>query len=239
MLKTTTLSIALVLAAAFSMPSQGGEPSCGGEPGCCACPSGTCCPQCGCHEGLVPVCHTYWTTKKVTKYCYKCVCEEICLPGPGGCNDGLLGHCSCKCGCGSNCASNCAAGCCAKEACCSCSEGCGCKEGCGCNEGCCHCKYREVHHLIKCPYTEEVCVRKCKVEWVCPHCHCDCGCSCESEVPSTAPAGAPATAPTPPAPPAPPMPPAPPAAGKTTATDLGVPQTSTARPTTGGMAYAY
>ena len=68
MLKITTLSIALAMAAAFSMPSQGGEPSCGGDPSCGACPCGTCCPQCGCHEGLVPVCHQYWEKKKVTEY---------------------------------------------------------------------------------------------------------------------------------------------------------------------------
>ncbi|HEX3997070.1 MAG TPA: hypothetical protein VHX65_00800 [Pirellulales bacterium] len=220
MLKMTTLTIALALAAAFSMPSsQGGEPSCGGEAQCGACPNcnacgNVCCPQCGCHEGLVPVCHQYWTTKKVVKYCYKCTCEEICLPGPcGAVNDGFLGHLGCKEGCG-------------------CQEGCGSKESCGSGTGCgdcCHCRYREVHHLVKCPYTVEVCVRKCKIEWVCPHCHCDCGCT-ETEMPSL---GAPTSGPSPPSPPSPP------AAGKTTATDLGVPQTSAAHLPVGDTAYSY
>jgi len=209
MLKITTLSIALAMAAAFSMPSQGGEPSCG------ACPDGTCCPQCGCHEGLVPVCHQYWEKKKVTEYCYKCVCKEICLPGHcGAVNDGLFGnHCKEGCGCQESCAGK---------------EGCGCNEGCGCESGCCDCKWREVHTLVKCPVTKEICVRKCKIDWVCPHCHCDCG--CQQEV---APSAAPSAAPLPPAPPAPP------AAGKTTATDLVPAQASAGYPTTAATALSY
>jgi len=201
MLKITTLAISLAMAAAFSMPSQGGEPSCSTDPSCGACPSGTCCPQCGCHEGLVPVCHQYWEKKKVTEYCYKCVCKEICLPGRcGAVNDGLFGdHCDCKEGCG-------------------CQENCGCKENCGCNNGeCCNCKFREVHTLVKCPVTKEVCVRKCRIDWVCPHCGCGCGCDA-----SVAPGGAPTAAPLPPAPPAPPT------AGKTTATDLAPAATASA-----------
>lgn len=34
---------------------------------------------------------------------------------------------------------------------------------------------REVKKLVKIPYVEEVPVKKCWVEWVCPHCHCECG----------------------------------------------------------------
>lgn len=244
MLKYASLAIALAAAAAIGMPSSGEEPSCGTGPAACAsgrarsaCGCGNvCCPQCGCHEGLVPVCHEYWTTKKVTKYCYKCVCEEICLPGPcGACNDGFLCHLGCK----DNGSPGCAASCGSKD--------CGCKDNCGsggCNAGCgeCrHCKYREVHHLVKCPVTTEVCVRKCRIDWVCPHCHCDCGCTPDQEMPSAAPGNPPTTAPMPPAPPAlaPPAlaPPtlAPPALGKTTATDRALPQASTAQPTTGIM----
>lgn len=209
MLKITTLSIALAMAAAFSVPSQGGEPSCGVDPSCGACSAcgNACCPQCGCHEGLVPVCHQYWETKKVTEYCYKCVCKEICLPGRCGAhNDGLFGDHCCKDGCG-------------------CQESCGCKENCGCNNGaCCDCRYREVHTLVKCPVTKEICVRKCKIDWVCPHCHCDCGCE------TGAAPGTPST---------PPMPPASPTAGKTTATDLAPSPASAVRPASATTAFAY
>ena len=166
MLKMITFSIALAMAAAIGLPSRGGEPTCGGDPACgcpnCGdCPCGCC--KCGCHEGMIPVCHTVWTTKKVTKYCYKCVCKEICLPGRcGACNSGFLGHC------------------CPKD--CGCQDSCGCKENCGCDK-CGGCRFREVHSLVKCPYTEEQCVRECRIEWVCPRCGCH-TCSDGTEAPA-------------------------------------------------------
>ena len=143
-----------------------------------------CCPRCGCHEGLVPVCHPYMDTKTVTKYRYCCLCEDKCIPGKDCCCGWDL-HLGCHEGCGD----------------CGCKESCGC-ESCGC--GCDHCKVREIKKLVKIPYKETVCVRKCWVEWVCPKCNC----CCNAE---GAPAGctennnaAPAAAPMPPAPPAPP-----------------------------------
>ena len=45
---------------------------------CCGHSCGNCCPHCGCC--LVPECHVYWTTKKVTTYKYTCICEWICVP---------------------------------------------------------------------------------------------------------------------------------------------------------------
>jgi hypothetical protein len=61
---------------------------------------------------------------------------------------------------------------------------------------------REVHKLVKYPYTEEHQVRKCTVEWVCPRCGGSCG-TTEGPCTTPAPGGAPApAAPTPP-PPAP------------------------------------
>ena len=47
------------------------------ETGCNACDN--CCPNCGCR--LVPVCHVYCATKKVTEHKYTCICEEVCIPG--------------------------------------------------------------------------------------------------------------------------------------------------------------
>ena len=112
-----------------------------------SCSSTTCCPKCGCHEGLIPICHPYCTTKKETKYHYFCKCETICIPD----------HCpSCpKCGDG-------------------CCEG-TCNEG--CENGKCNCLIKEVHKLVKVPYTVETPVRKCNIEWVCPNCGCGCGTS--------------------------------------------------------------
>ena len=78
MLKTFTLSLTLAMTAMIGMPSQGGEPTCGGEAQNAAC-CDSLCPRCGCR--LVPVCHTYCTTKKVTEYKYVCACEAICIPG--------------------------------------------------------------------------------------------------------------------------------------------------------------
>ena len=156
-MKTLVMTTAFALAAIAAVElSQAGEPGCSAEPSCAApacCDPGMCCPKCGCHEGLVPVCHTYCTTKKVTKYHYCCKCDTICIPS----------HCPpCpKCG----------EGCCDQS----------CNSGCGCDDGCCKCMIRDVHMLVKIPYTVEEPVRKCTVEWVCPRCGCDCGCSQKSE----------------------------------------------------------
>ncbi|HEV2972746.1 MAG TPA: hypothetical protein VGY55_22450 [Pirellulales bacterium] len=178
-MKTIAMSAALAIAAlAASRLSMAGEATCNAEPSCAApacCDPGCCCPKCGCHEGLVPVCHSYCTTKKVTKYHYCCKCEELCIPGRFPCCP--------KCG----------DGCCEKGGC---TDNCGC-DNCGCESGKCNCLIKEVHKLVKIPYTVEVPVRKCTVEWVCPKCGCDCGCT---EKTNSVPAPA---APMPPAPPAP------------------------------------
>jgi hypothetical protein len=167
-----TLAVAALAAAGLS---RAAEPGCNAEPSCAApacCDSGTCCPKCGCHEGLVPVCHSYCTTKKVVKYHYCCKCEEMCIPGHSPCCP--------KCG----------------EGCCENGGGNGGCDTCGCDQGKCNCLVRDVHHLVKIPYTEEVPVRKCTVEWVCPKCGCNCGCSEGQAAPAPG-------APMPAAPPAP------------------------------------
>jgi hypothetical protein len=153
-MKTIFTSLALIAGglslAGWSVAAETtADPNCAAAP---ACPCGTCCPQCGCHEGLVPVCHSYCTTKKTTKYKYCCKCDTICVPNGCACNGG-----------------------------CGCKEG-GCASGCGCNEGCgeghhCNCSIYEVHKLTKIPYVEEECVHKCTVEWVCPKCGCNCPCA--------------------------------------------------------------
>jgi len=174
-----TLAIAALAAAGLS---RAAEPGCNAEPSCAApacCDPGTCCPKCGCHEGLIPVCHSYCTTKKVVKYHYCCKCEDLCIPG----------H--------SPCCPKCGDGCCDQG--CAANGGCG---NCGCEESKCNCMVREVHKLVKIPYTVEVPVRKCTVTWVCPTCGCNCGCSEGQAAP--APAG--------------PMPAAPSAPGKSAST---------------------
>jgi hypothetical protein len=98
------------------------------------------------------------------------------------------GQC-CDCGC-----DNCASGC---------NGGGGCNEGCGGEENC-HCHIWKSTQLVKYKYTVETPVKKCKVEWVCPHCGCACG-TTEGPAAVPAPTGAPV------APPAGPMPPPPPA----------------------------
>ena len=65
-----------------------------GYESCC-----NCCPHCGCK--LVPVCHVYWTTKKVTTYKYTCKCEYICVPGVTRlcdkcCDDDGCRDCKCR-----------------------------------------------------------------------------------------------------------------------------------------------
>ena len=170
-------------AAAASDAAGCGAASCG-QASCAACCD--CCPHCGCK--LVPVCHTYCTTKKVTEYKYTCVCEEKCIPGPvrpcNGCD---------KCAAGGECGGGCDAG-----------NG-GCQDCCGCR-----CRVVEVRKLVKIPCCKEEPVRKCTVEWVCPHCGGGCACGA---TPSPAPTAAPA-APSPA--PQTPLPAVLPAAPKTT-----------------------
>ncbi len=118
-----------------------------GEPTCCAdsiCVPGTCCPKCGCHEGLLPVCHSYCDTKKVIKYKYCCTCEEMCIPGHAPCCET-----------------------------CNNQDG-GCAVTCGSDDGKCDCTYRNVKKLVKIPYLAYEPVRKCNVEWTCPKCGCAC-----------------------------------------------------------------
>ncbi len=122
-----------------------GAATCGGETGCNSCNScSNCCPKCGCR--LVPVCHVYCAPKKVTKHEYTCLCEDICIPGCSCC----CNHCrNCGCDNGNN----------------------GCQEGCGCGCGG-KCLVRDVSRLVIHPVVTEVPVKKCTVEWVCPHCGC-------------------------------------------------------------------
>ncbi|MGD0897352.1 MAG: hypothetical protein ABR915_05910 [Thermoguttaceae bacterium] len=138
----------------------GGEGACSTGSGCNACCD--CCPHCGCK--LVPQCHIYCTTKKVTEYKYTCCCEDKCLLCP-----------SCRC---SKCCDNCAG-----------SGGCatgGDTSNNGCQECCGKCKVCEVKKLIKCPCVKEVPVRQCTVEWVCPKCG-NCGEGGSTSAPAAAP----------------------------------------------------
>ncbi len=41
-----------------------------------------CCNDCGCQCDCSKVCRCVPTTKKVTKICYDCECEDFCIPGP-------------------------------------------------------------------------------------------------------------------------------------------------------------
>ena len=170
----------IIVALAASLPSLADEAGCNVQPGCGTgggCPAGCCCPHCGCHEGLVPICHPYCEMKKVTKYKYCCVCEDKCVPS-----------CCFKLGVDSGC-------------------GCEC-----CCDSCGHCMVREVKKLVKIPYTEEVPVKKCRVEWVCPQCHCECAYTGEQSMPAATAAAAvgkttsaDTSAPLPPALPPPPL----------------------------------
>ncbi len=171
------------------------DATCCGNAQCGSC--GNCCPHCGCK--LVPVCHVYCTTKKVTTYKYTCNCETICIPG--------VRHCGDKCGNGDG-SSPCA--------------GCGDNGDNGCQDCCnggCTCRIHEVRHLVKIPCVKEVPIRKCTVEWVCPHCNCHGNCAAEA-------------APSAPMPSAAPVLPAPPAAGKSAANP--VPDESAGTATTSG-----
>ena len=79
MLRTIAIPLVLMTAALVALPSRAAEMANTCETNSASCCNSTC-PQCGC--GLVPVCHTYCTTKKVTEYKYACVCEDLCVPGP-------------------------------------------------------------------------------------------------------------------------------------------------------------
>jgi hypothetical protein len=170
------LSCAAVAIAVLAVAGlKAGEPTCNAEPSCTApagCNAGACCPKCGCHEGLIPVCHPYCATKKVVKYHYCCKCEELCVPGRFPCCPKCGDGCCDQAGCTGNCAS----------------------DNCGGEQGKCNCLYRDVHKMVKIPYTVEVPVRKCTIEWICPKCKCCCG---TTEVPAAA------SAPMPPSPPVP------------------------------------
>jgi hypothetical protein len=111
------------------------------------------CSNCGCHDGLIPVCHSYCTTKKETKYRYYCRCETICIPDSSCCllrlgNSVDNPNCNQPCCSGTNCSAE---------------------------KGNCHCLVKEVYKLVKVPYTVETPVRKCTVDWICPRCGCKCG----------------------------------------------------------------
>jgi hypothetical protein len=199
------IGLALLWGAPFAGQAQAGDPGCCGNASCeSGCGNGCggchhcdrCCPQCGCK--LVPVCHVYWDTKKITKYEYTCKCETICVPKVSCCGD--------KCGGCGQCADGCKEGCQG-----SCNNACN-NGGDGCGSGCCKCCIHEVKKLVKVPCVKEECVRKCSVTWTCPKCGgcCGEGNCCGSEA-NAAPVAAPAApAQVSPAPaPAPKMPPPP------------------------------
>lgn len=110
-----------------------------------------CCPNCGCHDGLIPVCRLHWTTKKETKYHYSCQCKPICIPdqspccSKSGCEDGTNGSCASDVG--------------DRES------------------GKCNCLIIAQCKLAKVPYTVETPVCKCEIEWVCPKCGGNCSCT--------------------------------------------------------------
>ena len=116
-----------------------------------------CCPNCGCHEGLMPVCHLHWTTKKETKYHYCCQCKPICIPDQSPCCSKPV--CENVEGANSNCAN----------------------EVDGCENGKCNCLIIAQRKLAKLAYTVETPVCKCEIEWVCPRCGCNCSNSLESD----------------------------------------------------------
>jgi hypothetical protein len=150
-----------------------GDATCCGNAGCESCCD--CCPHCGCK--LVPQCHITCTTKTVTTYKYTCKCEDMCVPGVTRICD-KCGHCD-------------GSGQCAENGCCE-----------DCCKGCCKCRIHEVSHLMKIPCVKEVPIRKCTVEWVCPHCDCHGDCT-QAAPPSATPSATPTVAPSAPLPPAP------------------------------------
>src|SRR5690348_1304164 len=132
MKRIPTIMALAVTALAAAVSSSAAEPGCNAEPACGAAACGNqgfCCPKCGCHEGMVPVCHNYCEKKKETKYHYCCKCDEICLPsGHGKCCEG--GCDQCGGGCNGACNS-------------------GCNEGCGGEENNCHCHIYKSTKLVK------------------------------------------------------------------------------------------
>jgi hypothetical protein len=178
--------IGLALLASSLGQASMAAPAASGGCDCAASASEKCCPRCGCHECLVPVCHCVWEMKKVTEYKYKCVCQDICIPGRIGCK---------PCDDCDTCKDGCASGNCGPQA--------GQEADCGR-----HPLVRDVRKLVKYPVVKEVPVRKGTVEWMCPKCASSCaGCEAVKIAP------APATAAPKPASPAPanpaPMPMAP------------------------------
>jgi hypothetical protein len=147
--KTIFLSLTLAMTAMIGMPLQGGEPTCGSDAkNVAGCES--LCPRCGCC--LVPVCHTYCTTKKVTEYKYVCTCEAFCIPGVTPiCKNCLNSENSGSCTNADGVSKNESAGDCTGS-----------------------CKIRETRKLVKYPVNKETPVKKCTVEWVCPQCKYSC-----------------------------------------------------------------
>lgn len=43
--------------------------------------AGDCCNHCGCTQNFVKVCRVVCETRKVTEHCWRCVCEDYCMPG--------------------------------------------------------------------------------------------------------------------------------------------------------------
>jgi hypothetical protein len=166
------VSLIAGLALLWSIPFPGQAPMAAMADGAVCC---GCCPHCGCK--LVPVCHVSCTTKKETTYKYTCNCDTLCVPGVTRLCD-KCGKCD---------GSNQGAG--SGEACTNGGDN-SCPDGC---KGGCKCRVHEVKHLVKVPSVKEVPVKKCTVEWVCPHC--DCHGDCTEGVAPSNPAPAPVPAP--------------------------------------------
>jgi hypothetical protein len=86
----TRVTIGMLFASAMLLMSVGrltGEES-GGAPACgcgakkgCDCDDNKC-DVCGCHANCNKICRLIKGTKKVSKTCYDCKCEDFCIPGP-------------------------------------------------------------------------------------------------------------------------------------------------------------
>ena len=195
MVKAITLSLAALAATAMGVAIHGMRSARAESPNsananCSTASDGICCPQCGCHEGLVPVCHHCMDGQERNHLLLQMRLRRDLHSRPARrLQHRLFGPTGLQRNCGAT-------------SCDSAAGGNGCPTDCGCDCSC-HCMHREVHHLVKCPVTKETCVRKCKIEWVCPHCGCGCGCSGELDVPAGTPAIEQAT----PEPATPPMPP--------------------------------
>ncbi len=174
--------IGLALLIGSPLPGQAPAAVAADQATCQACESG-CGAQCGCNSGCgcnsCCKCCPYCGCRLVPTCHVYCEPKKVtdykhCFNCKDICIPPLTPLC-CKCGCCDTCNN-------------------GCRDGCGC-----HCTVREVKKLVKCPCTKEVPVRKCCVEWVCPHC---------SACPDAGPTPAPQAAPAAPAPKAP-LPPTP------------------------------